>query len=124
MNEPEWISYEVVLAIHAEQLCEHGGAEGIRDQGSLESALARPKHLHRYSPDATVHELAAAYALAVAKNHPFVDGNKRTAWIICAVFLELNWKPVTLDQREVVEMMLGLAAGSIDEQQFAAWLTD
>jgi death on curing protein len=110
------------LAIHAEQLAEHGGTEGIRDECLLESALARPKHLYRYSPDVSLHALAAAYALAVAKNHPFVDGNKRTAWIVCAVFLELNWKPVTLDPREVVEMMLGLAGGSIDEQQFAAWL--
>jgi death on curing protein len=82
VNEPEWISYEVLLAIHAEQLAEHGGTEGIRDQGLLEPALARPKHLYRYSPDASLPQVAAAYALAVAKNHPFVDGNKRTAWIL------------------------------------------
>jgi death on curing protein len=123
MNEPEWIGYEVVLAIQSEQLAEHGGSEGIRDQGLLESALARPKNLYHYSADVTLSQLAAAYALGIIRNHPFIDGNKRTAWIVCAVFLELNGKPVMLDQSEVVEMMLGSAGGTIDEQQFANWLS-
>jgi death-on-curing protein len=123
MKEPEWISHEVVLAIHAEQLAEHGGLDGIRDVGLLESALTRPKNLYHYSSKVTLSELAAAYALGIAKNHPFVDGHKRTAWIVCAVFLELNGKAVVLDQAEVVEMMLGIAGGGVNEQQFARWLS-
>jgi death on curing protein len=123
MNEPEWIGYEVALAIHSEQLAEHGGSEGIRDQGLLESALARPKNLYHYSADAALSRFAAAYALGIVKNHPFIDGNKRTAWIVCALFLELNGKPVMLDQSEVVTMILGIAGGAIDEQQFANWLS-
>lgn len=122
MNEPEWIGYEVVLAIHAEQLAEHGGAEGIRDPRLLESALARPKNLYHYSAHVTLGQLAAAYAVAIAKNHAFVDANKRTAWVVCALFLELNFKPVMFDQGEVVQMILGIAADTISEEQFAAWL--
>jgi death on curing protein len=123
MNEPEWIGYEVALAIHSEQLAEHGGSEGIRDQGLLESALARPKNLNHDSADVALSRLAVAYALDITKNHPFIDGNKRTAWIVCALFLELNGKPVMLDQSEVVTMILGIAGGAIDEQQFANWLS-
>ncbi|MGI9075144.1 MAG: type II toxin-antitoxin system death-on-curing family toxin [Bryobacteraceae bacterium] len=123
MSEPEWIGYEVVLAIHSEQLAEHGGPQGIRDQALLEFALAGPKTLYHYSADVTFSQLAAAYALGITANHPFIDGNKRTAWTVCAVFLELNGNPVMLDQSEVVEMMVGIAGGAIGEQQFANWLS-
>jgi death-on-curing protein len=121
-NEPEWIEYEVVLAIQEAQLAEHGGLLGIRDQGLLESALARPKNLFAYSPDATLKQLAAAYAVGIGKNHAFLDGNKRTAWFVCAVFLELNGISVDRDQLDVVRLMLEIANSSMTEEEVAAWL--
>jgi len=122
VNEPEWIDFDVVLAIHDEQLAEHGGPSGIRDQGLLESALARPRNLFAYSPHATTRELAAAYVVGIGKNHGFVDGNKRTAWVVGAVFLELNGVTVTADQSDVVRIMFGIADGSISEKAFVSWL--
>ena len=122
MKEPEWVSYNVVLAIHETQLAEHGGSPGIRDQGLLDSALARPQNLHVYSEGATLVQLAASYAVGIAKNHGFIDGNKRTAWVVCAVFLELNGIPITADQASVVAMMLGVASGTVTEEQLAQWL--
>jgi death-on-curing protein len=121
-NEPEWIEYEVVLAIQEAQLAEHGGLPGIRDQGLLESALARPKNLFAYSPAATLKQLAAAYAVGIGKNHAFLDGNKRTAWFVCAVFLELNGISVDRDQLDVVRLMLEIANSSRTEEEVAAWL--
>lgn len=120
MNEPKWLSLAAVLAIHEAQLAEHGGGTGIRDSGLLESALARPRQIFCDTPSLT--ELAAAYAFGVAKNHAFVDGNKRTAWVLCAVFLELNGRDVTAEQSDVVAMMLAVASSAITEEQFAAWL--
>jgi death-on-curing protein len=122
VKEPEWIDLDVVFAIHEAQLAEHGGALGIRDRGLLESALARPKNLYNYSSGLALVHLAAAYAAGIAKNHPFIDGNKRTAWVVCAVFLELNGVAVDADQGEVVQMMLALASGSLAEKQLGDWL--
>ena len=122
MKEPEWVSYDVVLAIHEAQLAEHGGSPGIRDQGLLDSALARPQNLHVYSEGATLAQLAASYAVGIAKNHGFIDGNKRTTWVVCAVFLELNGVPVRADQASVVTTMLGVASGTLTEEQLAQWL--
>ncbi|MBV9036358.1 MAG: type II toxin-antitoxin system death-on-curing family toxin [Acidobacteriaceae bacterium] len=122
MKEPHWVAYDVVLAIHEAQLAEHGGSPGIRDQGLLDSALARPKNLYAYSEQAALAQLAASYAVGLAKNHAFIDGNKRTAWVVCAVFLELNGIPATADQTSVVTIMLGVASGTITEEQFARWL--
>ncbi|MBV8829395.1 MAG: type II toxin-antitoxin system death-on-curing family toxin [Acidobacteriaceae bacterium] len=122
MNEPEWIDFDVVLAIHDEQLAEHGGSSGIRDQGLLESALARPRNLFAYSPHATIRELAATYVVGIGKNHGFVDGNKRTGWVVGAVVLELNGVTVTADQSDVVRIMFGIADGSISEKAFVSWL--
>ena len=122
MKEPEWIAYDVVLAIHEAQLAEHGGSPGVRDQGLLDSALARPQNLYSYGEHATLAQLAASYAVGIAKNHCFIDGNKRTAWVVCAVFLELNGIPVTADQASVVTMMLGVASGIVTEEQLAQWL--
>ncbi len=124
MKQPEWIAYDVVLAIHEAQLAEHGGSNGIRDVGLLESALARPRNLFAYSEEATLYELAAAYGAGIAINRAFVDGNKRTAWVVCAVFLELNGIPVTIEQVPVVTMMLDLAGGGKSEQDFAQWLQE
>lgn len=116
-----WVDLDVVLAIHEEQLAEHGGADGVRDMGLLQSALARPQNLVAYgSPDLA--DLAAAYAGGIARNHPFVDGNKRTAWVVAEVFIELNSFELVADDAGSYETMLALAEGRIDETGFAAWM--
>jgi len=122
MKEPEWIAIEVVLAIHEAQLAEHGGATGIRDRALLESALARPKNLFDYSANLSLNRLAPALAVGIAKNHAFLDGNKRTAWVVCALFLELNGVAVISDSAEVVSAMLAAADGKLAEEEFALWL--
>jgi death on curing protein len=120
VKQPKWIANEVVLAIHDAQLAEHGGLLGIRDKGLLESALTHPKNL--YACSVTLNRLAAAYAVGIAKNHAFVDGNKRTAWVTCVVFLERNDATVSVEQSEVVHVMLGAADGLITEESFSDWL--
>ncbi len=113
----------MVLSAQREALAEHGGQDGIRDMGMLDSALARPQNLLAYAekrPSLT--RLAAAYAFALAKNHPFVDGNKRAALIVSFAFLDLNGLEVTAGQEDAYLMMDGLAAGRVDEDEFAAWL--
>ena len=118
-----WIDPAVVLAVHEEQLAEHGGAAGVRDVGLLESALARPRNLAHYgAPD--VCELAAAYAFGLARNHPFIDGNKRSAFVATELFLLLNGWRLAATDGDCVLVMLNLAAGDIDEAPFAAWLRD
>ncbi|WP_297367332.1 type II toxin-antitoxin system death-on-curing family toxin [Acidocella sp.] len=115
-----WISPALVYAIHDRQLSEHGGPEGIRDQNAIESALARPRNLAAYgSPDAQA--LAAAYAFGLARNHGFVDGNKRTAWIIARLFLADNGHSVSFEKAEAVRAMESLAAGTLAEDELAAW---
>jgi death on curing protein len=116
-----WIDPEVVLAIHEEQLAEHGGSAGIRDTGMLESALARPRNLVAYG-DPDVFDLAAAYGFGIARNHPFVDGNKRTAFVCAELFVVLNGYRLVAGDTECVLTMLNLAAGEIDETAFAEWL--
>jgi death-on-curing protein len=123
VNEPQWVSLAVVLAVHEAQLSEHGGATGVRDRGLLESALARPRQIFAYAKKPGLTRLAAAYAFGLAKNHPFVDGNKRTAWVVCATSLELNGREVTADQAGVVSIMLGVAGGTVGEDQLIEWLT-
>lgn len=122
MNEPwRWVAAEVLLAVHEEQLAEHGGAAGVRDLGLLESALARPQNQAAYgNPDAA--DLAAAYGVGLAKNHPFIDGNKRTAFVAVELFLALNGHNLVADDADCVLTMLSVAAGSLDEPGFAAWL--
>ena len=116
-----WLSARDALAIHEEQLAEHGGADGVRDMGLLESALARPRNLLAYGkPDFA--DLAAAYAAGIARNHPFVDGNKRTAWMLAVVFLDLNGFDLDADVVDALQAMLALAEGRIDESAFAAWM--
>jgi death-on-curing protein len=115
-----WITAEIVYAIHDRQLSEHGGPAGIRDPGAVESALARPQNLAADgSPDAA--DLAAAYAYGLARNHGFVDGNKRTAWVIARVFLADNGCRLAFNPGDAVKITEMLAAGKIDEQQLAAW---
>jgi death-on-curing protein len=115
-----WIRLGEATAIHAEQIAEHGGLEGIRDQGLLESAMARPENLSAYEKS-DVCDLAAAYAFGLARNHPFADGNKRTAFVVSATFLILNGRDLTASEVEVVETFLKLAAGALPEAELADW---
>jgi death-on-curing protein len=118
-----WIDHSVVVAIHEAQIAEHGGSAGIRDAGLLQSALARPRNLLAYgAPDCA--DLAAAYGFGIARNHPFIDGNKRTAFVVAELFLELNGHELVANDIECVMTMLAVAAGDIDETSFAAWLRD
>jgi death-on-curing protein len=116
-----WIERSIILAVHDEQLAEHGGAVGIRDEGLMDSALGRPANLAAYGePD--VADLAAAYGVGLAKNHPFVDGNKRTAFVATELFLVLNGYKLAATDADCVLTMLAVAAGDLDEAAFAAWL--
>ena len=118
-----WIDGTVIRAVHDEQLAEHGGAEGLRDLGLLESALARPPQLAANGePDTAA--LAAAYGFGLARNHPFVDGNKRTAFVAVELFLMLNGTTLTANDVECVLTMLDLAAGHLTEPAFAEWLRE
>ena len=120
-NSWNWIGLNVVLAIHDRQLAEHGGADGIRDLGAVESALARPANLAAYgSPDAAA--LAAAYMYGLAMNHGFVDGNKRVAWIVGRLFLADNGCRLVFDPLEAIRVMEGVAAGRVSELELAEWL--
>jgi death-on-curing protein len=123
VSDWKWLRDDLALAIHDEQLAEHGGGEGVRDSGALESALARPRNLAAYG-NADAPALAAAYAFGVAKNHPFVDGNKRTAWVLARLFLQLNGARLEFNEAEAVLIMLSLAAGEIGEQELAEWLRE
>jgi death-on-curing protein len=120
MSEPIWIQKELVQAMHLRQLSEHGGGQGIRDEGLLKSALQRPLNKFAYeSPD--LPELAVAYAFGIARNHPFIDGNKRTALVTSFTFLYLNGSRVTSSQEENVRQFLALAAGDVTENELAEW---
>ena len=115
-----WIATEVALAAHAEQLTEHGGGDGIREAGMLDSAMARPRNRADYGePD--VADLAAAYAYGIARNHPFVDGNKRTAAVISETFLMLNGQALQATDAELVVAFVALAAGELSEDELADW---
>jgi len=117
-----WISKLAVLAIHNEQLAEHGGRPGVRDEGLLESALNRSRNLAAHS-DVGEAELAAAYALGLTRNHPFIDGNKRIAFVVPVTFLLLNGFEITASEKEVVETFLRLAGGDITEKPLASWFS-
>jgi len=122
MTEPVWLESRVVLTMHEEQIREHGGSHGVRDSGLMESALARPQQLFHYGDAADVFALAAAYGFGIAKNHPFVDGNKRTAFQAMYVFLGLNDFEITASEEDTVITILRLAEGNLSEKQLAAWL--
>ncbi len=125
MNEPIWISLDLILAIHERQLAEHGGGSGVRDQGMLESALARPEQKFSYGGVGVDGiELAAGYLFGLSRNHPFVDGNKRTAAVACEVFLELNGYRLLASDEDLYPLFLGLAAGEVDETALVEWLRE
>jgi death-on-curing protein len=117
-----WVVDSVVLAIHESQLSEHGGAAGIRDEGLLASALARPRNLEAYGEDVDAAALAASYAFGIARNHPFFDGNKRTAFVVMELFLNLNGWYLEASDAVCISMMQTLAAGSLSEEMLAKWL--
>jgi death-on-curing protein len=119
-KEPKWLDKAVALAIHDRQLAEHGGGSGVRDDGMLESALARPVNRWAYV-DEDLASLAAAYAFGLARNHPFVDGNKRTAWVLARLFLAINGHELAFEAPDVVAAMLALAAGELNEEKMADW---
>ena len=120
-----WINKALASAIHERQLAEHGGSSGVRDAGMLDSALARPQQRFAYGdPPPDLAELAAALAFGLARNHPFVDGNKRTAAVACETFIQLNGAELNADDLTLYPLYIGLAEGSLDEAGFAAWLRD
>jgi len=121
VKRPVWVDRSAVLSLHDESLALHGGAGGARDLGLLESALARPQNLHAYG-EGDAAALAAAYAFGIIRNHPFIDGNKRTGFLAAALFLEANGYRFVASESEVVMRTLALAAREIDEAEFAAWL--
>ena len=120
----KWVRIDAVLAMHKRQIAEHGGGDGVRDIGLLESALARPQNIAVYEPDADIARLAAAYAFGIAKNHPFVDGNKRTALVACRTFLILNGYQLNATPTDKYLTFLSLAEGSLSEEDLADGLRD
>ena len=124
MTEPVWLAKEALLLLHRESLRQFGGADGVRDEGLLDSALARPLNRFAYEEERDLCRLAAAYAKGIAQNHPFVDGNKRAALAAAGVFLMLNGVELVAEPGMVTVAMLDLAAGEMTEAEFAAWLRD
>jgi death-on-curing protein len=123
MDEPIWVEKPEVLVAHSRQLAEHGGSDGISDESLLDSALAKPRNVFAYEDSATLPRLAASYAFGIARNHAFVDGNKRTALIVSEGFLRFNGLKVVAPPEEKYLTFLRLAEGSLSEEEMAAWFT-
>ena len=121
-SAPRWISKKALLLLHEESIAEFGGARGLRDEGLLDSALARPQNTHAYNTDSTIPELAAACAYGLAKNHPFVDGNKRVAFLAIGLFLAINGYRLKAGQVDAIKTMMAVASGDLDEQGLSAWI--
>jgi death on curing protein len=117
-----WLEKDMVDAFHRESLAMFGGSDGLRDEGLLLSALARPQSIHAYEPDADVFRLAASYCHGLVKNHPFVDGNKRTGTLAAVAFLALNGVQLSFEEPEIVVMIVGLASSEMSEVDLADWL--
>lgn len=122
MTEPVWIDERDALALHDRLLALDGGAPGLRDAGLLQSALARPRQLHAYGDNPDIIDMAAAYTAGIVRNHPFVDGNKRTGFLVGVLFLELNGFHFTATEESAAQAILSLAAGTLDGPALAAWL--
>jgi death-on-curing protein len=123
MDEPFWVTRDIIVAIHDEQLAIHGGASGLRDEGMLVSALDRPRNKWLYE-QAELADLAAAYAFGMARNHPFVDGNKRTSLLALYTFLGVNGIDLIVPEAEAAAIILALAAGEVDEEGLTRWIRD
>ncbi len=121
-TEPKWLNKKIAEAIHLDQMKQHGGSLGIRDEGLLESALDRPKNTWYYHPRSTIFVLASSLGVGIAKNHPFIDGNKRTSFLLMYVFFAMNGFKIESSENEVVRVMLKVADGSIKESILAKWL--
>ncbi|HEY1660602.1 MAG TPA: type II toxin-antitoxin system death-on-curing family toxin [Candidatus Sulfotelmatobacter sp.] len=121
-RSPQWINQRALLLLHSETLAEHGGLAGVRDYGLLESALARPQHLHSYEPKSDLAALAAAYGFGLARNHPFFDGNKRAAFLAIGLFLQINDRELLADPVEAIAVILKLAEGGLREIRLAEWI--
>ena len=121
-KEPLWIELRDVLAIHDRLLAAHGGAQGLRDLGLLQSALARPRQHHAYANTAGIVELASLYTAGIVRNHPFVDGNKRTGFVVGVLFLELHSLEFVASEEDATQAVLDLASGKIDETVYTSWL--
>jgi death on curing protein len=124
MKAPRWVLRETVLALHEQLLAEFGGSAGVRDEGMLDSALGRPENLFRYGNKPTIFDLAASYGFGLVKNHPFVDGNKRIAFTVAVLFLEINGHRLQASEADAVIRALALAAGETKEAEYAAWLKE
>lgn len=122
MKEPRWIEPQALLLLHSTSLAEHGGLEGVRDEGLLESALSRPRNKFSYDSESDIFDLAAAYGFGLAKNHPFNDGNKRIAFIAIGLFLAINGHRLVADQMDAIQTMLDLAAGRLTEGTLSDWV--
>lgn len=122
MSEPVWVRRDVLEFLHSESIAEHGGADGLRDNGLFESALARPQNLASYEGVTDPARLAACYAFGLAKNHAFVDGNKRVAFIAAGLFLRLNGYRLIADQAQATLVMLSVASGAFSEDELADWI--
>ena len=122
MTEPVWIEERDALALHDRLLALHGGAAGVRDTALLQSALARPRQVAAYAQTPGIIDMAAAYTAGIVRNHPFIDGNKRTGFVVGVLFLELNGYRFTASEEDAAQTVLGLAAGTLDEQGYAAFL--
>lgn len=123
MQNWKWISEDIALMLHAMSIRNYGGADGIRDIGLLQSALARPQNFAAYG-DADAYQLAASYAYGIIKNHPFIDGNKRTAFLCCTTFLRVHGIPFTKPQPEAAAVFIELAAGNVSEEWLVGWIED
>jgi death on curing protein len=123
MSEPFWLTRQMIIAIHGEQLVVHGGASGLRDAGMLDSALDRPRNKWSYE-NADLPELAAAYAFGITRNHPFVDGNKPTSLLALYTFLGVNGIDFVVPEAEAAAIILSLAAGEVSEQSLTRWIRD
>lgn len=122
--EPSWLSVQIVLAIHSQTVAAFGGSDGVRDMGLLESALDRARNLFAYAADPSPFELAAAYCSGIVRNHPFIDGNKRTGLLAANAFLDLNGYSFRPDEADAVNFIVALAAGEIDETAIAQWFAE
>ena len=123
MQEPSWLRYDVIIAIHQMQIAEHGGKQGVRDEGLLKSALDRPLNAYHYQePKPDLAFLAASYAYGIARNHPFIDGNKRTAFVALRLFLKINQLDLKASQQDKYTIIMKLASGRLSESELADWI--